>query len=124
MLISQKHVRKNAKPKRLTALKEIKELQTSTDLLIPKAPFRRLVREIVQQHKPDARISETACEALQESTEMYVTGLFEDTVLFTAHRNRVTVQPSDLNLSQYIRYGARPFEVTDEFEQDDVDQKN
>ena len=46
------------------ALAEIRKYQKSTESLIPKLPFRRLVRELVQSEKQDIRMQETALEAL------------------------------------------------------------
>ena len=54
------------------ALAEIRKYQKSTQSLIPKLPFRRLVREIAQNEKQNIRIQETALEALQEAAETYL----------------------------------------------------
>ena len=54
------------------ALAEIRKYQQSTESLIPRLPFRRLVRELVQNKKQDIRIQETALEALQEAAETYL----------------------------------------------------
>ena len=54
------------------ALAEIRKYQKSTQSLIPKLPFRRLVREIAQSEKQDIRMQETALEALQEAAETYL----------------------------------------------------
>lgn len=60
------------------ALREIRKYQKSTELLIRKAPFQRLVREIAQDFKNDLRFQSTAVLALQEASEAYLVGLFED----------------------------------------------
>ena len=60
------------------ALREIRKYQKSTDLLIRKTPFMRLVREIAQDYKSDLRFQSTALLALQEASEGYLVGLFED----------------------------------------------
>ena len=57
------------------ALREIRKFKKSTDLLIPKLPFRRLVRELALAVSPDKRFQETALLALQEASEAYLTGL-------------------------------------------------
>lgn len=49
------------------------------------------------------RITSQALECLQESSEMYVTQLFEDSYLLTMHRARVTLHPKDLRLANYLR---------------------
>uniref|UniRef100_A0A673G0E9 Core Histone H2A/H2B/H3 domain-containing protein n=1 Tax=Sinocyclocheilus rhinocerous TaxID=307959 RepID=A0A673G0E9_9TELE len=60
------------------ALREIRRYQKSTELLIRKLPFQRLVREIAQDFKTDLRFQSSAVMALQEASEAYLVGLFED----------------------------------------------
>ncbi|XP_007449308.1 PREDICTED: histone H3.1t-like [Lipotes vexillifer] len=64
------------------ALREIRRYQKSTELLIRKLPFQRLVREIAQDFKADLRFQSSAVMALQEACEAYLVGLFEDTNFF------------------------------------------
>jgi histone H3 len=85
------------------ALREIRRYQKSTDLLIRKAPFLRLVKEIAQQIKEDVRFQSTAVLALQEASEYYLVGLFEDTNLCAIHGKRVTIMPKDMQLARRIR---------------------
>jgi len=85
------------------ALREIRKYQKSTDLLIRKMPFRRLVREIAQSYVVDIRMQPSALEALQEAAEGYLVGLFEDTNLCAIHANRVTIKPKDMALARRIR---------------------
>ena len=47
------------------ALREIRRYQKSTELLIKRAPFQRLVREIAQDFKTDLRFQTSAVMALQ-----------------------------------------------------------
>ncbi len=47
------------------ALREIRKYQKSTELLIRKLPFQRLVREIAQDFKTDLRFQSSAVLALQ-----------------------------------------------------------
>ncbi|XP_034084876.1 uncharacterized protein LOC117554558 [Gymnodraco acuticeps] len=68
------------------ALREIRRYQKSTELLIRKLPFQRLVREIAQDFKTDLRFQSSAVMALQESSEAYLVGLFEDTNLCAIHK--------------------------------------
>ena len=104
--------------------------QKSTELLIRKLPFQRLVREIAQDFKTDLRFQSSAVMALQEASEAYLVGLFEDTnlcvsfcVLFkftdtcnvrwptfifniscqAIHAKRVTIMPKDIQLARRIR---------------------
>ena len=85
------------------ALREIRQYQKSTDLLIRKLPFQRLVREIANDFKVDLRFQSTAVLALQEAAEAYLVGLFEDTNLCAIHAKRVTIMPKDMQLAQRIR---------------------
>jgi histone H3 len=85
------------------ALREIRRYQKSTDLLIRKLPFQRLVREIAQEFNKDLRFQSTAVLALQEAAEAYLVGLFEDTNLCAIHANRVTIKPKDIQLARRIR---------------------
>ena len=88
------------------ALRDIRRYQKSTDLLIRKLPFQRLVREIAQdfliQGEP-LRFQSTAILALQEASEAYLVGLFEDTNLCAIHAKRVTIMPKDIQLARRIR---------------------
>ena len=85
------------------ALREIRRYQKSTELLIRKLPFQRLVREIAQDFKTDLRFQSTAVAALQEASEAYLVGLFEDTNLCAIHAKRVTIMPKDIQLARRIR---------------------
>ncbi|KAL5058719.1 hypothetical protein RYX36_030323, partial [Vicia faba] len=72
------------------ALCEIRKYQKSTELLIRKLPFQRLVREIAQDFKTDLRFQSSVVSALQEAAESYLVRLFEDTNLCGIHAKRVT----------------------------------
>ena len=85
------------------ALREIRRYQKSTELLIRKLPFQRLVREIAQDFKTDLRFQGSAVLALQEAAESYLVGLFEDTNLCAIHAKRVTIMPKDIQLARRIR---------------------
>lgn len=85
------------------ALREIRRYQKSTELLIRKLPFQRLVREIAQEFKADLRFQSTAIGALQEAAESYLVSLFEDTNLCAIHAKRVTIMPKDIQLARRIR---------------------
>jgi len=85
------------------ALREIRRYQKSTELLIRKLPFQRLVREIAQEFKTDLRFQSQAVGALQEASEAYLVNLFEDTNLCAIHAKRVTIMPKDIQLARRIR---------------------
>ncbi|XP_020806137.1 histone H3.3-like [Drosophila serrata] len=63
----------------------------------------RLVREIAQDFKTDLRFQSSAVMALQEASEAYLVGLFEDTNLCAIHAKRVTIMPKDIQLARRIR---------------------
>ena len=92
------------------ALKQIRQYQKSTDLLIRKLPFQRLVREIASDSEViksplcgKVRFQSAAIMALQEATEAYLVGLFEDSNLCAIHARRVTIMPKDIQLARRIR---------------------
>lgn len=91
---------------RAYALNDIRKYQNSTNLLIPKIRFQRLVREISQEigrKQFDFRYQASALYALQEAAEAYLVGLFEDTNLCAIHARRVTILPRDIALALRIR---------------------
>jgi len=85
------------------ALREIRRYQKSTDLLLRKLPFQRLVREIAAEVRNDLRFQSSAILALQEASEAYLVSLFEDTNLCAIHAKRVTIMPKDMQLARRIR---------------------
>ena len=91
------------------ALREIRKYQRNTDLLIKKAPFRRLLREIsddmanLGDFEGSPRWQNVAVIAMQEATEAWVVKLFEDTNLTCIHRRRITVEPKDIQLTRRVR---------------------
>lgn len=85
------------------ALREIRRYQRSTELLMRRLPFQRLVREIALNFRTNLRFQGTAIRAIQEAAEAYLVGLFEDTNLCATHAGRVTVLPKDLRLALRVR---------------------
>ena len=87
------------------ALREIRRFQKTTELLIRKAPFQRLVREIAQKisKNKDIRFQSVAVLALHEASEAYMVGMFEDTNLCALHAKRVTIMPRDMLLARRLR---------------------
>ena len=85
-------------------MRQIRKYQKSTDLLIPRAPFRRLVREIqYQMHRTAMRFTNDSLDCLQEAAEYYLVHLFEDAYLCTLHCKRITLMPKDMQLAKRIR---------------------
>ena len=92
------------------ALKQIRRYQKSMELLIRKLPFQRLVREIASDSDVirsslcgKVRFQSAAIMALQEASEAYLVGLFEDSNLCAIHAKRVTIMPKDIQLARRIR---------------------
>jgi len=85
------------------ALREIRRYQKTTDLLIRKLPFQRIVKDIAHESKQDIRFQSSALLALQEAAEAYLVGLFEDTNLCAIHARRVTIMLRDMQLARRIR---------------------
>ena len=92
------------------ALKQIRRYQKTTELLIRKLPFQCLVREIASDDEVirsplcgKVRFQSAAIMALQEASEAYLVGLFEDSNLCAIHAKRVTIMPKDIQLARRIR---------------------
>ena len=93
----------------MVALREIRRYQKSTECLIKRSPFQKMIREISQEYRvcsdgpgtPSVQVcfQSTAIEALQEAAENFIVGLFEDINLLAVHAKRVTVMPRDIRLA-------------------------
>ena len=102
---------KNAQSKRRTkakpgtmALKEIKKLQASTELIIPRKPFIEAVKQITENVGGTSfRFTKSAIEALREAAEAYLVRLFEDGSLQAVHAHRITLMVSDMKLVLRLR---------------------
>ena len=108
----------------MVALREIRRYQKSTECLIKRSPFQKLIREISQEYRvcPDGpgtpsiqvRFQSTAIAALQEAAENFIVGLFEDVNLLAVHAKRVTVMPRDIRLALRIRGDHYCWRITPE----------
>ena len=90
------------------ALREIRRYQKTTELLLRKQPFQRLVREITQDYQrpgDNLRWTSDALLAMQEASEAYLVGLFEDANLCAIHARRVTIFQKDIGLARRLRGG-------------------
>jgi histone H3/H4 len=90
------------------ALRQIRKYQKSYNLLIPKAPFQRLVREVMldlfkEAKFKDFRWQKGAMENIQEASEAYLIGILGDANLCAIHAKRVTIMPKDIQLARKIR---------------------
>lgn len=88
------------------ALREIRLYQRTSDLLIRKLPFARLVKEVAENYigmNYGLRWQSNAILALQEACEAYLIHLLEDTNLCAIHAKRVTIMQKDIQLARRIR---------------------
>ena len=85
------------------ALNEIRKYRVSTENLIPRQAFQKLVREVTLNYKLEIRYQSAALLSLQEASEAFLVGLLEDTNLCARHANRVTIMSKDLLLARRIR---------------------
>lgn len=116
----RKTPRKSATPKRSKALVEIRKQQQTTDLCIPKAPFKRLIKELMAQNCSSVEfISAEAVEALQAVSEAMITGFFADVNMVAIHANRETIMDKDVALVKKLRsdtfgaeHGGRAGDIT------------
>ena len=108
----------------MVALREIRRYQRSTDCLIKRSPFQKLIREISQEYRvcPEGpgtpsiqvRFQSTAITALQEAAENFIVGVFEDVNLLAVHAKMVTVMPRDVRLVLRIRGDHYHWRITPE----------
>ena len=106
------------------ALCEIQRYQQSTESLIKRTPFNKLIKEISQENRiypndpgtpsVQARFQSTALAALQEAAENFLVGLFEDVNLLAIHAKRVTMMPHDIRLALRIRGDQAQWRITPE----------
>ena len=90
----------------IIARQEIRRYQLNTQLLIPKLPFHRLVKEVASTIGP-YRFESTAILALHEATEAYLVQLFKDADQCRYHSKRKTLMVKDLQLARRVRQGRR-----------------
>ena len=100
------------------ALREIRRYQKSVDLLIPKLPFQRMLKDMTHNSlaqlqkmnrtkmKEIPRMQVATVTCLQEAYEAKLVELFEDTNLCAIYARCVTIMEKDLKLA--IRIGQDP----------------
>ncbi|KAJ1951034.1 centromeric DNA-binding histone H3-like protein cse4 [Linderina macrospora] len=108
----EKPPNKRRLPPGVKAVREIRKYQKSSDLLVAKLPFARVVREITETFVNDYTFAEprvamrwqsSALLALQEASEAFLVHLFEDANLCALHAKRVTIMQRDIQLARRIR---------------------
>lgn len=80
------------------AVRDIRTYQRSTNLLIPRMAFQRLVREVTMEFAHGLRFQVSAMEALQEAAEAYLVELFGKTDQCARHARRITIMDKDMRL--------------------------
>ena len=108
----------------MVVLREIRRYQKSTECLIKRSPFQKLIREISQEYRVcpqgpgtpsiQVRFQSTAIAALQEAAENIIVGVFEDVNLLAVYAKRVTVMPQDVRLALRIRGDHYHWRITPE----------
>ena len=99
---AKRQVAQHGSRDKLRWMRDIRRLQKTTDLIIPKAPFSRLVREIIADINREYRVQANAVMALHESSEHFLLKLFEFSNYIAIHAHRVTVMPKDMHLLRKI----------------------
>jgi histone H3 len=84
-------------------LREIRKQQKDTDLILSRAPFTRLTREVMQDFKDGQRIGVDALSVLQGGIESYMIDILREANLAALHARRTTVMPKDIQLVRRIR---------------------
>jgi histone H3 len=92
------------------ALRDIRKFQKSVDLLIPKAPFLRLLRAIINDHHTDMRLSVGAMEMIRHDSEMFMTSFYEIALRATLQAKRVTLQKKDIQFTEDLMRHSVPID--------------
>ncbi len=85
------------------AIREIRRYQKTTEPLLKRTPFTRLVREILQNHSMDYRLKPEAVLALREASEAFIVERFEDATLGMVNAKRVTLMVKDMDMVRNIK---------------------
>ena len=86
-------------------VREVRKLQASTTLAIPRLPFLKTIKHVIHQQTNGQpyKMAREAMFAVQESAEAFMVQVFEDVNLCAIHANRVTIKPKDLHLALRLR---------------------
>ena len=102
----RKAPRASSSSKSVRIFREIRQAQQSTDLLLTKLPFQRLVREIVRAVRSDFRMSSDALLALQAGCEAHLINIIGNAYICSIHAKRVTLMQRDIQLAMLLMYGG------------------
>lgn len=98
------------------ALRQIRTLQSNTNFLLPRLSFQRVVREIMQNlaaggSRPAERITHDALDALQVSSEQFLTDVMSNAQILTSelHKGRtLTAKSMRIAVTMMTSKGAIP----------------
>ena len=79
-------------------LRVIKKLHTTTDLLVQKGPFRKLVKQINAEMGVKILNQKKAKEALQEDAEGFIVEKFKHANKHSKHAKRKTICVADMEM--------------------------
>jgi histone H3 len=94
--------RKRKKKASKNALKEIRNEQKRTNLIIPSAPMQRVISEIAGNFKPNLRFKKDAYIAIHTAVEDMLIDLLEKANACAVSEQRETIQPKDMYLAQKL----------------------
>jgi histone H3 len=84
------------------ALREIRKFQQSSEFVIKRAPFERLVREVSRDVKRDVYWGGNSMDAMQEAAEAYLIFVLERANRIALHAGRTTLLRKDVGLALHI----------------------
>ena len=89
-------------------LREIRKYQNSTELLIRKLSFQRLVKEVVyKMFHMEYRFQQTALHARKETSEQFLVSMFQMVNYISIHSKRQTIMSKDVYLwDRLCNYGV------------------
>lgn len=88
--------RKYTLKKGTKTIREMKKYQKSTALLVQRAPFKRLIKEVTQDYNVSLLYSKNALEAMQTAAEEFITERFQKGICNTIFSNRKTLLVKDI----------------------------
>lgn len=98
-----KHQIKRKRKASTNAIREIRQEQKKTNMIIPVAPFNRLVSDIAHTYRSSYRFKGSAYTALHVAAEEFLVDMFQNANKCAIHDNRETVQSKDLILAHELR---------------------
>ena len=95
------------------ALRQIRRLQRSTKLLVPKLPFATIIRAVDKDLHDGVshRFQQSALDALQEAAESYLDEVFKNSCAISINGKSITLKARDMRcavqvMKQHIGHGV------------------